>query len=658
MSAVLAQERVSHRVEGVLSRDAAQTALFAAAGETWELRLSGLGGQGELAVIDPRSGASAAQAAGGAWLRWTAAETGVWRVEIRSAAAKGAFTLTALRLEGALGGSAEPAPLELKDARSAVGQGVIDWPGDDDWFALWMNAGERYAIYTVLGSLDGTRGEVWLPDAASPLPLWVHANGQTSYREVTAAADGLALVRVSGAQGGVGSFALGVSGLDGGELRRTPASEAPRLAEHRLREASVVSEPGELVADLRGAWAPFGEGRWAGVWLDTDLDGIMDHAALTDDGWRVRLWSQVERRWLDVSAPLESSGFDSLRLRIPTRGFGSQVRWQAVSRDSRTGWRSLRGGAGVVETRPPRPGRPALWPVWKRPGTPSEREAALSEAGVGAELDNRPLVVLDPGHGGEETGWLTVGLSEADSNLALAQALAALLEAEGVRVLLTRTDAGLARFNFSGEAGRADLHARVELAHLAGADLFVSLHSNAAHDEAQRGLEGWYYPNPGGGWSNRALSDWLLAAAAAALGEWGYATHTLTIDSSCWEIVAGYCDPLYVLAPYLLVDYASALDWGGDPQVLGLSADPWAAPLPVRYPITAEHTKGVGWIDLIDPKGQAGPAAVVRGTMMPAVLLELLYMTHEPDLQVLHSAEAREALAQGLAEGALSWLRR
>jgi N-acetylmuramoyl-L-alanine amidase len=59
---------------------------------------------------------------------------------------------------------------------------------------------------------------------------------------------------------------------------------------------------------------------------------------------------------------------------------------------------------------------------------------------AGGEPVSEVTVVLDPGHGGRETGAVGAGgLLEEDVNLAVAQAAERALEAEGISVLLTRT---------------------------------------------------------------------------------------------------------------------------------------------------------------------------------------------------------------------------
>ena len=79
---------------------------------------------------------------------------------------------------------------------------------------------------------------------------------------------------------------------------------------------------------------------------------------------------------------------------------------------------------------------------------------------------SKPVVVLDPGHGGYDPGAVAYGLKEKDLNLKLALKVAERLE--GVKVLLTRE-----RDIFVSLADRVALSRRAE------PDLFLSLHANA-----------------------------------------------------------------------------------------------------------------------------------------------------------------------------------
>jgi N-acetylmuramoyl-L-alanine amidase len=93
--------------------------------------------------------------------------------------------------------------------------------------------------------------------------------------------------------------------------------------------------------------------------------------------------------------------------------------------------------------------------------------------------EGRPLVVIDPGHGGPDPGAISPhgGIREKDVTLAVARQVRDELVASGrVRVALTRdTDDYLI------------LRDRYEIARRLHADLFISVHADAAPNPAARG---------------------------------------------------------------------------------------------------------------------------------------------------------------------------
>ncbi len=102
----------------------------------------------------------------------------------------------------------------------------------------------------------------------------------------------------------------------------------------------------------------------------------------------------------------------------------------------------------------------------------------LLQPRVGAPAGPVRTIVLDPGHGGRDPGHQTGSLQEKRLTLLLAQQVRAKLQAAGYRVVLTRTrDTYL------------DLAERAARANREKADLFVSLHFNAAADRTVRGVE-------------------------------------------------------------------------------------------------------------------------------------------------------------------------
>ncbi|MGH7097958.1 MAG: N-acetylmuramoyl-L-alanine amidase family protein, partial [Stellaceae bacterium] len=91
----------------------------------------------------------------------------------------------------------------------------------------------------------------------------------------------------------------------------------------------------------------------------------------------------------------------------------------------------------------------------------------------------RPVIVLDPGHGGLDPGAIGPGgVYEKTITLAVAWRLAWLLAASGrFRVVMTRSDDAY-----------VPLSRRVAIARAVRADLFLSLHADALPETAMRGL--------------------------------------------------------------------------------------------------------------------------------------------------------------------------
>jgi len=108
--------------------------------------------------------------------------------------------------------------------------------------------------------------------------------------------------------------------------------------------------------------------------------------------------------------------------------------------------------------------------------------ARKSPASVAAQLGLKMRrVVVDPGHGGRDTGAIGPhGVREKDVALAIARALAQRLRALGFTVILTRKDDSY-----------VSLDERTRIANQARADLFVSVHCNAARRRTLSGVETW-----------------------------------------------------------------------------------------------------------------------------------------------------------------------
>ncbi|WP_413560528.1 N-acetylmuramoyl-L-alanine amidase family protein [Bdellovibrio sp. HCB209] len=94
-------------------------------------------------------------------------------------------------------------------------------------------------------------------------------------------------------------------------------------------------------------------------------------------------------------------------------------------------------------------------------------------------------IVLDPGHGGNDKGAVYNSIREADLVLTVAQKLQTLLGKDNEFVVtMTR------------EKDRSiSLPERVKMAEEANADLYVSLHANAALDQRAKGVEFFFQNN-------------------------------------------------------------------------------------------------------------------------------------------------------------------
>lgn len=141
--------------------------------------------------------------------------------------------------------------------------------------------------------------------------------------------------------------------------------------------------------------------------------------------------------------------------------------------------------------------------------TPCERTAHLAAGAPVHDVD----VVIDAGHGGPEPGAVgPSGLTETETNLAIAEFTKAALEARGISALLTRT----------GEY-RMTLEARARIVRTVEPSLFVSVHHNAEPDGPFPGPGSETYYQVASPSSKRAaglLYEELIVAFAGYDAQW------------------------------------------------------------------------------------------------------------------------------------------
>lgn len=98
-------------------------------------------------------------------------------------------------------------------------------------------------------------------------------------------------------------------------------------------------------------------------------------------------------------------------------------------------------------------------------------------------------VVLDAGHGGQDGGAIgnDTGVAEAGLNLAVAKLVQSKLLAEGVNVIMTRTDE-----KALDDTKRKDMAERRRVLRSEGVDIVVSIHMNKFNDRSIRGAMAYY----------------------------------------------------------------------------------------------------------------------------------------------------------------------
>ncbi len=236
--------------------------------------------------------------------------------------------------------------------------------------------------------------------------------------------------------------------------------------------------------------------------------------------------------------------------------------------------------------------------------------AAEASANPRRARGRRPLVVIDPGHGGRDTGAVSVhGRYEKDFTLAVAlEARRAIAERGGIDVRLTRTDD---RFLTLAE--------RVRIAREAGADLFLSIHADSAPNALARGA------------SVYTLSEVASDQEAARLARReNQADMPLGLDLSgaSTETVP------------ILVDL-------GKRQALNASAE--FAQLLQRH----LAARAIGFRSEFH---RFAGFQVLRNLSVPAVLLEAGFLSNAEDSRMLFEPETRARLAEGIADAVRAWL--
>lgn len=256
-----------------------------------------------------------------------------------------------------------------------------------------------------------------------------------------------------------------------------------------------------------------------------------------------------------------------------------------------------------------------LAPVAEDEFTPrASATAALRDLPEPADVPPPPVgdrftVVLDPGHGGHDPGGLAEGETEANLVLVFSLELRAALQARGIDVQMTRQDNSF-----------VNLEQRMTAARKAHADLFLSLHADAL-PEGQAAGATVYVWNP---------------AANARAGELLLQRHGRD-DLVAGVDLTGHDDAL----TGVLMDFVRM-----DTHPRARSFADWL--------VSRMSLHGIG---MHGRPVQAANFSVLKSPDIPAVLLELGFITDDADRANLLNPQWRQRMVHALADAVVGWAR-
>ena len=102
-------------------------------------------------------------------------------------------------------------------------------------------------------------------------------------------------------------------------------------------------------------------------------------------------------------------------------------------------------------------------------------------------------IVIDPGHGGIDSGASRNNVIEKEITLAISNKLADVLQSHGANVIFTR-ESDIDYYTRGKGGKRKDLVTRIEMMETSGAELFISVHCNAYRDASLSGGQVFYSP--------------------------------------------------------------------------------------------------------------------------------------------------------------------
>lgn len=294
-----------------------------------------------------------------------------------------------------------------------------------------------------------------------------------------------------------------------------------------------------------------------------------------------------------------------------------------------------------------------------------------------------PLVAVDPGHGGRDTGAVGIlppgtdtGLTprtdskgrtviyEKDVTLDVAQRLDAWLRARGFPTVMTRTQ-DLAGGDVPYTTAGADLRARTRIANESGAEIFVSIHENSLNARST-GTETYhfYYASP----AARALAILIHQEVVFRLGlpdrgvrQAGFYVLKNTVMPAVLvegaflsnpdeALLLSRADARQQLAEAVGTGLVRYVEGGGAPGSPAYGAPPTVKPLVIKYRVTAgAFRRRALALRRLAAVRKAGTDAVIRKRYTPRARATLHYVVTGQFIFLENARQQRDALrAKGL----------
>lgn len=122
------------------------------------------------------------------------------------------------------------------------------------------------------------------------------------------------------------------------------------------------------------------------------------------------------------------------------------------------------------------------------------KEGAVLVGNVSSDTNVQTCIVIDAGHGGNDPGKVGInGTEEKTLNLQIALRLQRLLESQGIRVVLTRTDDNGLYTEGASNKKVEDMQKRCEIITETKPVFTVSIHQNSYPEEYVKGAQTFYY---------------------------------------------------------------------------------------------------------------------------------------------------------------------